>query len=76
MASIEHLEGHPHAFVDANGVVLNVAAFDNHNEKLISAVMLAQADAVGFVCLCLHGMTSIGSIWDGTTFTKENNDNG
>lgn len=59
MVSVNHLEGHPHAFVDENDNVLNIAAFDGHDPEIISLVMAAQPNAVKAICLCIHGFESL-----------------
>lgn len=68
MAGLNHLDGHPHAFIDATGTVLNVAAFDGHDADLIPLILEAQPDAVAFVCCCLHGPAGIGDTWTGDSF--------
>ena len=66
---MEHLEGHPHAFLK-HSVVVNVAAFDGHDSDLINVIKEAHnADLV--MCCCDHGPAAIGGFWGGTRFYPE-----
>jgi len=63
--TIQHLEQHDHAFLNANNVVEQIAVFaaDAHNDAEIQAF----AEAIGFVkavCCCTFGKPYIGDTWD------------
>ena len=63
--TIQHLEQHDHAFLNANNVVEQIAVFaaDAHNDAEIQAF----AEATGFVkavCCCSFGKPYIGDTWD------------
>lgn len=56
---MEHLENHPHAFLDDNNIVMNINVFDGHDHSLIEQVKNAhKASAV--VCCCDNGIATIG----------------
>lgn len=62
---VEHLDHHPHAFLDENNVVGQIAAFDgeSHDDAFIQSF----AGAIGFVkavCCCTFGLPYIGDSWD------------
>jgi hypothetical protein len=67
---MEHLEFHPHAFVDKNNVVINIAIFkeSDHDSQLLNSILQATENAVQVVCCCAFGTTAIGSFWDGLQF--------
>jgi hypothetical protein len=65
---MEHLEDHPHAFIDVNNVVLNVAVFNEHDEVLIETIRLVHEGAVKSLCCCNYGLAVIGSVWNGERF--------
>jgi len=65
---MNHLENHPHAFIDASNVVLNVAVFNDHDEALIDAIRQVHKGAVQSLCCCNYGLATIGSIWNGERF--------
>lgn len=65
--TINHLDQHPHAFINANGLVENIAAFaaESHNDEEIQKF----AEATGYVkaiCCCVYGKPYIGDTWDDT----------
>ena len=62
---MEHLQEHPHAFLDTDGMVINVAVFYEHDENLIKAVSDTM-NAVTFVCCCDNGLAQVGWKWLGT----------
>ena len=35
---MEHLQGHPQAFLDENNIVINVCVFEQHDESLIDSI--------------------------------------
>ena len=59
-----HLENHPHAFIDNNNKVIQVAAFDEsgHDSELLDAIKI-QHNAVQVVCCCEFGMAEYGMYW-------------
>lgn len=60
---MEHLENHPHAFLDENNKVFDVLVFNEHNHELINDIKnLLQANAV--VCCCDSGLGQISWIWE------------
>jgi hypothetical protein len=63
---MEHLEGHPHAFL-RNDTVINVAVFDGHDSELLNVFKEAH-NADWVMCCCDHGPAFIGGLWDGTRF--------
>jgi len=63
---MEHLEGHPHAFIK-DGIVVNVAAFDGHDFELIDIIRQANGGDLS-VCCCDNGAAMIGSIWNSVRF--------
>ena len=65
---MEHLENHPQAFVDADGNVLNVAIFADHDADLIASIASGDYRVVEVVDCCEHGEASVGYTWDGTAF--------
>jgi hypothetical protein len=63
-----HLENHPQAFLDANGIVVNVAIFNDHDEQLIArCVELDQLGETSVDC-CRFGEAVIGWSWNGKKF--------
>ena len=63
--TIQHLEQHDHAFLNANNVVEQIAVFaaDAHNDAEIQAF----AETIGYVkavCCCSFGKPYIGDTWD------------
>jgi hypothetical protein len=66
---MSHLEFHPHAFINENNIVINVAVFDgeSHNTQLINDACTANG-GVEAICCCVFGMTSVGETWTGSKF--------
>jgi hypothetical protein len=66
---MSHLEFHPHAFIDSNNTVINIAVFNesDHNEEIINAACLING-GVQAICCCVFGETMIGATWTGTKF--------
>ena len=63
---MEHLEGHPYAFLK-DGVVVNIAVFSGHNSELLE--VFKQAHNADSVIPCSdHKFASVGGFWDGTRF--------
>lgn len=54
---INHLEGHPHAFLDSNNIVLSVCVFDGHESELLEQVK-EHLSAVNIICCCDYGPAS------------------
>ena len=71
---MEHLEQHPHAFIDENNVVIDVLVFSDHDAQLLAEVkeLLNAADSI---CCCDNGETSVGWKWNNGTWIipKKNN---
>jgi hypothetical protein len=67
---IEHIEGHPHAFLDEQNVVLGVYLFDNHDSSLLQT-MKDEFQAVSVICCCDYGVASFKDKWNPTTKTWE-----
>ena len=67
---MEHLSNHPHALLDSNNKVINIAAFDSHDHPLIEAVKEAN-NATNTVCCCDNGVAVIGGFWNGSRFLDE-----
>ena len=65
-----HLENHPQAFIDADGIVVNIAIFNEHDAELIAH--LVQVDQFGktSVDCCRFGEAVIGWIWNGESFAS------
>jgi hypothetical protein len=68
--TIQHLEQHDHAFLNANNVVEQIAVFavDAHDDIKIQEF----AEAIGFVkavCCCTFGKPYILDTWDETNKT-------
>lgn len=59
-----HLENHPHAFIDANNKVFQVSAFDesSHNTDLIDTIKKLHG-AEKAICCCEFGMAQNGMYW-------------
>jgi hypothetical protein len=55
-----HLDGHPHAFLNQNNIVIGVFLFDNHDDNLLEQVKL-QCDAVKIISCCEFGTAGNGS---------------
>jgi len=56
---IQHLELHPHAYLDANNIVVGVYIFHYHYEDVINQVT-DQIGAVDVKCCCIYGIASTG----------------
>jgi hypothetical protein len=54
-----HIEEHPYAFLDAEGVVVNVAVFIEHND-LLATTLAKESGGVSAISLCDAGNASIG----------------
>ena len=66
---MEHLENHPQAFVNANGVVVNVAIFQDHDDALIAdCLKYSSPPAEKAIDCCAKGEAKIGQIWTGRKF--------
>jgi len=67
----QHLEFHPHALLDKNNIVINVAVFDEwaHNHQLLEDVKIAN-NATKIVCCCQYGIAYLDGTWDGTKFWR------
>ena len=63
---MEHLDHHEHAFIDENGVVIGIAAFDisAHNTEWIDTFMTDEHGHEKVVCCCTYGKPYIGDTWD------------
>ena len=61
---MEHLDKHPHAFIDKDNMVLNVAVFNGHDEDLIELIKSQHEGAVASICCCNYGLAGIGAIWN------------
>jgi hypothetical protein len=66
----QHLENHPHAFLDQNNKVLNVAIFDEngHDSDLIQ-VIKNDLQATEVICCCSNGIAYVGGYWRNNKFT-------
>lgn len=62
-----HLEEHPHALLDDNNNVINVAVFEEHDAELLEIIKTAN-NAVATVCCCDNGVAVIGGKWNGVHF--------
>jgi hypothetical protein len=65
--TINHLQEHEHAFLNANNIVENIAVFapNGHNDEEIQKF----AEGAGFakaICCCVFGKPYIGDTWDET----------
>ena len=67
---MEHLFNHPHALLDSNNKVINIAAFDGHDHPLIEAIKEAN-NATNTVCCCDNGIAVMGGSWNGSRFLNE-----
>lgn len=56
---MEHLQDHPHAFLDANNKVTSIYVFDGHNHDLLEQVK-ESISAAKVVCCCNYGMATVG----------------
>lgn len=63
MENMEHLPEHEHAFLDANGYVINIATFDGHNHEMLNQIA-THLTAKEVVCCCNNGKAAIGDQWD------------
>jgi hypothetical protein len=63
--TINHLAEHPHAFLDENNIVVQIAAFseDAHGSELLDAIK-AEHENFKVVCCCTFGKPYIGDTWD------------
>ena len=66
---MNHLEFHPHAFINENSIVVSVAVFDEsaHDTNLIENVRIANGWKQA-VCCCTFGLGNVGDTWTGTEF--------
>jgi hypothetical protein len=66
---MNHLEWHPHAFIDETNTVINISVFDSesHDTELIEQVRESNGWKQA-ICCCTFGQTSIGSTWNGNEF--------
>jgi hypothetical protein len=64
---MEHLEEHPHAFINENNIVISVLVFSNHDTQLLTDVkeLLNASDSI---CCCDNGLANINWIWDNGTW--------
>lgn len=56
---MEHLDGHPHAFLDANNFVIDCLLFDSHDSPLLEQVKELRA-ANQVICCCDNGIAYVG----------------
>ena len=66
---MNHIEGHQHAFLNADNKVINISVFDEsaHGSQILEDVKnIYQATTV--VCCCDYGVTVLGADWTGTEF--------
>ena len=71
---MQHLEEHPHAFLDANSVVINVAIFSEHDSELLQTIANA-IEATSFICCCDNGLAQVGWRWLDTHWQPTKPDN-
>jgi hypothetical protein len=69
---MNHLEWHPHAFIDESNTVVNISVFnsESHDTELIEQVRQTNGWKQA-ICCCTFGQTSIGSTWNGNEFIPE-----
>jgi hypothetical protein len=66
--TVQHLDGHPHAFVNNSGTVVNVAVFDDHIADTINFIRESHYSDTTVVCCCVNGDANLGDTWDGKKF--------
>ena len=59
-----------YAFIDANGTVLNVCVFSEHDENLLETIKNS-LNANTYISCKDNGLAAIGGIWDGQYFRYE-----
>lgn len=64
---MNHLEGHPHAFLDENNIVKAVLIFESHESPLLAQVQ-ESLSAVSIKCCCDYGAASSGDEFFNTKF--------
>jgi hypothetical protein len=66
----QHLEWHQHAFLNEDGMVIEVPVFDEsaHDSDLLLTIK-EQFGASEIICCCEHGITSYGAYWINGRFT-------
>lgn len=67
---MKHLLNHPHALLDSNNKVINIAAFDEHDSPLIQLIKDAN-NAASAVSCCDNGIAVMGGSWNGSRFLDE-----
>ena len=70
-----HLEEHPHAFLNADSFVFNVAVFSEHDENLLKTIASA-INAKSYVCCCDNGLGQLGWKWLGFAWQPPKPNNG
>jgi len=67
---MNHIDFHPHAYIDENNVVINIAGFQetDHDSELLNDVLSVTVGAVKVVCCCTYGQAFIGGYWLGDSF--------
>jgi hypothetical protein len=62
-----HLEQHPHAFINSSGYVVQIAAFNEHDNELLQSIKTQleenSNEKLDVICCCDHGSANIGWRW-------------
>ncbi len=56
---MEHIEGHPHAFLDEQNIVLVINMFSNHDLDLLNQIK-ALHNAASFISCCEYENAMVG----------------
>jgi hypothetical protein len=56
---MEHLDGHPHAFLDSENKVIAMLVFDSHDSEFLQQIK-DHYEASDVKCCCDHGFAWVG----------------
>lgn len=58
---MEHLEYHPHAFLDSDNFVISVCLFESHDDQELINTIKNNIEAVDVKSCCEYGEAGVGS---------------
>jgi hypothetical protein len=63
---MEHLQGHEHAFINYDNIVVQVAVFDenSHNNHQMFQFFCDTYNYKKAICCCTYGKPYMGDTWD------------
>lgn len=65
---MEHLEYHPHAFLDSENFVVSVHLFESHDDQNLIATVKENIEAADVKSCCEHGEAGVGSYFYNNVF--------